>query len=601
MLGSRPRIASLVGRQILILACLFLLASAGTGLAAGDSPPLDAKGLPVWQKAVWQDFPVRMELDDSAQLTRLLAEVPIASFDRSQMGFETSADGRRHLIFEPRLTEAEAAALTRAGYTFVRVPDLLRAGRLEAEAAWASGADKTVDFSPAEGLDYYPTCEQVGQILAQLATDHPSLCRTFTWGNSVLGRDQYGLVVSADVHNTAPEPEVRLSSSMHGDEPIDMVMLLNLAAYLAENYSQTGFEDVTYLVDNYEVHIMPLHNPDGYVAGSRYNDNGVDLNRNFPEPAGTHPTQQIENLNFMAHASDNHFVISQNGHSGALVVNYPWDYTYDLTADNDAIIQLALEYSTYNQPMYDGFFDQGITNGAEWYVVRGSLQDWSLYITGCIDLTVEISVTKWPTTSQLGRYWDDNRESLIHFVKAARYGINGVVTGAQVGEPVAATITVAGNDQPVYTDPEHGDYYKLLPTGTYTLSIAAEGYETSLVSDVSTVWGTPTVLDIELQPLPTSVPEGVVRAARIMAQPNPFNPTTTIRLVNPRAGQVSVGVFDVQGKMVRTLQSGHLAAGEHDLIWDGRDDRGAEVASGMYFARMAALENRATVKLMLVR
>ena len=82
-----------------------------------------------------------------------------------------------------------------------------------------------------------------------LAADHPDLGRTFTWGQSVLGRDLSGLVVAADVHNTAAEPEVRLSSTMHGLEPPDMVMLLNLAAYLVNNYGQPGYEDVTYLVD----------------------------------------------------------------------------------------------------------------------------------------------------------------------------------------------------------------------------------------------------------------------------------------------------------------------------------------------------------------
>ena len=79
------------------------------------------------------------------------------------------------------------------------------------------------------------------------------------------------------------------------------------------------------------------------------------------------------------------------GHSGALVVNYPWDYTYDLTPDDAAIEQFALEYSTYNLPMYNGSFPQGITNGAQWYVTTGCLQDWSYAQTGCIDVTTAIS------------------------------------------------------------------------------------------------------------------------------------------------------------------------------------------------------------------
>ena len=68
---------------------------------------------------------------------------------------------------------------------------------------------------------------------------------------------------------------------MHGDEPPGMVMLIDLAHYLVENYNQVGYEDVTDLLDTTEITIMPLHNPDGYVADTRYNADGVDLNRNF--------------------------------------------------------------------------------------------------------------------------------------------------------------------------------------------------------------------------------------------------------------------------------------------------------------------------------
>ena len=100
----------------------------------------------------------------------------------------------------------------------------------------------------------------------------------------------------------------------------------------------------------------------------RSNANGVDLNRNFAEPAGTHSVLETENIHFSNLGFNNHFVISQNGHGGALVVNYPWDYTYTLAPDDAACIQLSLDYSTTNLPMYNGGFPQGITNGADWYV-----------------------------------------------------------------------------------------------------------------------------------------------------------------------------------------------------------------------------------------
>lgn len=65
--------------------------------------------------------------------------------------------------------------------------------------------------------------------------------------------------------------------------------------------------------------------------------------------------------------------------------------------------------------------------------------------------------------------------------------------------------------------------------------------------------------------------------------PNPFNPTTTIKLNLPRPGDVSLKVFNVRGELVRTLVNGQLEAGAHDIVWDGASNNGGQAASGVYF------------------
>ena len=70
--------------------------------------------------------------------------------------------------------------------------------------------------------------------------------------------------------------------------------------------------------------------------------------------------------------------------------------------------------------------------------------------------------------------------------------------------------------------------------------------------------------------------------------PNPFNPETSLRLYLPQSGQVWLDVCDAAGQRVRSLFSGQLAAGVHVEVWDGRDQRGRDVASGTYFARLRA-------------
>jgi flagellar hook assembly protein FlgD len=70
--------------------------------------------------------------------------------------------------------------------------------------------------------------------------------------------------------------------------------------------------------------------------------------------------------------------------------------------------------------------------------------------------------------------------------------------------------------------------------------------------------------------------------------PNPFNPQTTVRFSVAEAGQVQLIVYSATGQCVRILVDGTLEAGTHDVVWDGRDAAGREVASGVYLCRLTA-------------
>jgi flagellar hook assembly protein FlgD len=83
--------------------------------------------------------------------------------------------------------------------------------------------------------------------------------------------------------------------------------------------------------------------------------------------------------------------------------------------------------------------------------------------------------------------------------------------------------------------------------------------------------------------------------------PNPFNPTTTIRYDLSGGGPVRLTVFDITGALVRTLVDGERPAGIHEATWDGRDEKGREVASGVYFYRLEAGDYARTRKMLLVK
>jgi hypothetical protein len=70
--------------------------------------------------------------------------------------------------------------------------------------------------------------------------------------------------------------------------------------------------------------------------------------------------------------------------------------------------------------------------------------------------------------------------------------------------------------------------------------------------------------------------------------PNPFNPSTTIRYELPKDASVKMEIYDVTGRKVKTLLDGSRSAGYYSVVWNGRDENGREVASGMYLYRFTA-------------
>jgi len=83
--------------------------------------------------------------------------------------------------------------------------------------------------------------------------------------------------------------------------------------------------------------------------------------------------------------------------------------------------------------------------------------------------------------------------------------------------------------------------------------------------------------------------------------PNPFNPATTIEYGLPRRSHVKMGVYDIMGRRVRTLVDREEAAGWHMITWDGMNDDGESVATGIYFYRLIAGTNTETKKMLLLK
>ncbi len=93
--------------------------------------------------------------------------------------------------------------------------------------------------------------------------------------------------------------------------------------------------------------------------------------------------------------------------------------------------------------------------------------------------------------------------------------------------------------------------------------------------------------------IPGSAPAGPA----LSAAPNATAADVTLRFSLTRGGRVTLGVFSVEGRRVRTLHKGTLAAGSHEVTWDGRDDVGRLVADGLYFARLETSQGLRTTRI----
>ena len=378
-----------------------------------------------------------------------------------------------------------------------------------------------VDIRDIQEWDFYPTYEAYVDMMNQFESEYPSICQVTSIGNTVQGRELLVARISDNIGISENEPQFLYTSSIHGDELTGYVLMLRLIDYLLSNYGTDP--RVTELVDNIDIWINPLANPDGTYAGGndtvsgarRYNALWVDLNRNYWDPEdGQHPdgnAWQVETLHFMDLAEENHFVSSCNIHGGEEVCNYPWDTWSRLAADDDWWQYVCHEYADtvhlYSPPAYMSDFDNGITNGYQWYSISGGRQDYMNYFHQDREFTLEISDIKLPNPAQLPLFWQYNYRSFLNYLEQCTFGLRGTVKDSVTGWPLKAEVYVLLHELDsswVYSSLPNGNYHRLLYAGNYSVRYSAPGYISRVINNISISNRQATVLNVEL------VPEGGV-------------------------------------------------------------------------------------------
>lgn len=356
----------------------------------------------------------------------------------------------------------------------------------------------SIRWTPLEIRDKasYRNNTSIGDSMLIWQNRWPDICKRIQIGSSAGGLPIWVLKISDNVNIEEAEPEVKFVSTMHGDEVTGMEMEMFMIENILRGYKADN-DSMLFIVNNTELYVLPLFNPDGNTLVQRGNANGVDLNRNFPEGTLYEPNTPVgeepEIAAMINWSNDHNFILSTNYHGGALVANYEYDadfgvpnYTYAACPDDAHVTWLSYNYSQRNTPMFNSYeFTDGITNGNEWYQVLGGMQDWNYRYYNDLDITLEISMTKWPAYSEIPGFWADNRSSMFWLLSAAYKGIYGIVTDADDGSPLDAKIQIAGINKDYFTDPDLGDYYRILKAGTYSMTVSAPGYVSQTINNIS--------------------------------------------------------------------------------------------------------------------
>lgn len=273
-----------------------------------------------------------------------------------------------------------------------------------------------------ENLGLYHTYDEMEAVLDSLAASNPSLTRIDTLGTSLEGRLIRAVKISDNADIDEGEAEVLIMGCHHARELMSVDVPLLLAEYLLANYGTSP--EITGLVNEREIWIIPMINPDGHVyvqnnhSGDWWNwwrknrrDNGdgsygVDLNRNYsymwgyddigssPDPSsytyrGPSPFSEPETQAVRDFCAGRSFSVALSYHSYGELILFPWGYTSIYTDDHEFFTTFADSLKRGND------YTPGCTAMGVLYATNGDTDDWAYGETIAKDrffcLTIELN------------------------------------------------------------------------------------------------------------------------------------------------------------------------------------------------------------------
>ncbi|MCL4235433.1 MAG: PKD domain-containing protein, partial [Deltaproteobacteria bacterium] len=431
---------------------------------------------------------------------RLIDERDLARLDHLRFGV-VNRNGDRVVL---HLTDADARALATMDIDIV--------------------SDNPIVAAPPRGAYHAP--DEALALVTQWAESYPDLVTVDTIGESVDGWPLLLVKVSDNATEDEPEPSVLFDASIHGNENIATEVVLAFLARLVEGYGED--DTLTALVDDHEIFVVPMVNPDGVANGKRRNGGNVDLNRDhsiFWEEGWTgKPTYatQPETRSMIEIAARMNFSASASYHSGAVLFNYLWDTLPSGVHDAQDIDELLILAEGYAD-----LADMDAIEGYDWFQIHGSSEETYYGMNGTLAGIIEIANGQPPPEGMIDAIADKNFDAMVFYTRVASRGAWGFVTDAVTDEPLAATIRTTHPHWPIYADPELGDYHRVLAPGVTDLWAAAPGYLDSLPETVVQDDDESVRVDFALEPRLEFVGTPYKVAAAKMADPGDDHANTS--------------------------------------------------------------------------
>lgn len=501
----------------------------------------------------------------------------------------------------------------------------------------ATGA---VLIGPLTGPDpQYHDYDEVMSILDTWAVEYPDIFHREVIGYTLIENEPiWAAKISDNVQEHEAEARIIIDAAVHANEANGPNAILYMMEHLLEGYGQQSY--YTEMVDNLEMWFVPVINVDGYrmvFAGGdnwdwwrktkRDNDHngqytfpedGVDGNRNWDFKWAQYDSTDYRSSRYKGPYVWSEpcvvamrdlivrerpvFLMDLHSPDVPTIGNkiwWPWfdPDTFEYGPDDDIYQPISISLGNRCETEVNGVYVNGHNPS---YNRIPKQQCWVYANTGICAFLMEISRQFWWNGATVDTIAARTGRGLFYLMERTLSGpgLTGTVTCAHTGAPLEAEVRVLQVHDPDIgprmTEQFHGQYWRLLLAGNYTVMATAQDHDpqTQIVYVSSYGW---TQLDFELNPDPATAEEEELPTTRLLWADTPLRPGGMVHFDLAEEAYISLDLLDFSGRQVMNLLRGRLPAGGRSVALR----RG--VPAGGYLLRLQAGDRQVTKKVLLVR